>query len=578
MNPSQAPVNYAMTLMSTEASTGFFACLPDPEPDLEEALAYLQTHVRDTFMHRYVLGLVGRMSADRVQAFLNGAGSADPLHLALVREAAYENSHLAPLRLSADPSATLQPAEVSPLTTLRGLGRPDQEIHREWNRLLADNLNHHRLLPEPDQAPRPFPYSPEAVADPGGVYITQILSRQPHDSVASPPRPSAEETAGIALEKLKALDLLEGTEMRHEASLSPYGLLHKWRLAVTVNCGRHNYRLAGLQTAYGRGLTLANARASYAMEVVERCSSFASIDPDHVRGYVQEHRIYRGTRSALGQGALAPIDPNAFGVDVIYRDEPLHWIEGIRRTQSGDEPVLVPVQSVFLFSNLDEVDLYTGHGSTGLASGNTMTEAKLSALMELVERDGEATHPFHHSLCFQVEARDSKVGALLADYRERGIQFQFQDISPPYGIPCCKCFVTDMDGRICKGTAASLNGRRAVLSALTETPFPYPYGPPSGPGLLQLPELYFEDLPDYSSRDAARDLSLVEALLAANGLEPIYIDLTRKDIGLPVVRALLAGFALTADLDGAWRVHPRLFGNYLKLYEGSADRKMDGAR
>jgi ribosomal protein S12 methylthiotransferase accessory factor YcaO len=253
-------------------------------------------------------------------------------------------------------------------------------------------------------------------------------------------------------------------------------------------------------------------------------------------------------------------------VDVAYQDEPLHWIEGIRHTQSGDEPVLVPVQSIFLFSNLDEVDLYAGHGSTGLASGNTMAEARLSALMELVERDGEATHPFHHSLCFQVEARDPKVGALLEDYRGRGIQFQFQDISPPYGIPCCKCFVTDMDGRICKGTAASLNGRRAVLSALTETPYPYPYGPPSGPGLLQLPQLYFEELPDYSSRDAATDLSLVEALLAANGLEPIYVDLTRRDIGLPVVRALLPGFALTADLDGVWRVHPRLFGNYLKTY------------
>jgi hypothetical protein len=35
-----------------------------------------------------------------------------------------------------------------------------------------------------------------------------------------------------------------------------------------------------------------------------------------------------------------------------------------------------------------------------------------------------------------------------------------------------------------------------------------------------------------------------------------------------VVRALLPGFALSADLEEAWRVHPRLFGNYLKLYGG----------
>jgi ribosomal protein S12 methylthiotransferase accessory factor len=85
-------------------------------------------------------------------------------------------------------------------------------------------------------------------------------------------------------------------------------------------------------------------------------------------------------------------------------------------------------------------------------------------------------------------------------------------------------------------------------------------------GDVQLPQLCFEDLPDYSSRDAEMDLSLVEALLAANGAEPVYVDLTREDLGLPVVRALLPGFALTADLEGAWRVHPRLFGNYLKIY------------
>ena len=165
-----------------------------------------------------------------------------------------------------------------------------------------------------------------------------------------------------------------------------------------------------------------------------------------------------------------------------------------------------------------------------------------------------------------METRDARVAALLEDYDGRGIRYQFQDISPPYGIPCCKCYVTDMDGRIAKGTAASLNGGRAILSALTETPYPYPYGPPSGPGLLQLPRLLFEQLPDYSSGNVERDLALVESLLLANGIAPIYVDLTRRDLQIPVVRALLPGFALSADLDSHAPVHPRLFGNYLKIF------------
>jgi ribosomal protein S12 methylthiotransferase accessory factor len=567
MDSTAEQISYAMTLMATEASTGFFACLPNPEPDLEDALAYLDQHPLDTFMYRYVLGLLGRLSSESVQALRDQPINKNPVRAALLREAALRYAHLAELGMPAGPSDYPQLVQTSPMISLRAIAQPDCEIHQNWNRLLAANLSNHQLLPPPEQAPWPFPYQAEAVADPGGVYITQILSQWPEKPADASPLPSAEETAAVALDKLRALNLLEGTEMRHEASLSPYGLLHKWRLKLKVGCGRHHYTLAGLQTAYGRGLNLANARASYAMEIVERCSSFANIGKTRVQGYLHEHRLYHGTRSALQKGGLEPIDPNAFGVDAPYKDEPLHWIEGVRHKQSGAEPVLVPVQSIFLFTNLDEIDLYAGHGSTGLASGNTMAQAKLSALMELVERDGEATHPFHHDMCFQIEARDSSVATLLEDYRGRGIQFQFQDISPPYGIPCCKCFVTDMDGRIAKGTAAGLNAKRAVISALTETPYPYPYGPPSGPGLLQLPQLCYETLPDYSFQNPEIDLALVEALLAANGLDPIYVDLTRKDIRLPVVRALLPGFALTADLDGACRVHPRLFGNYLKIFD-----------
>ena len=569
MNSTPDIINYAMTLTATEASTGFFACVPDPEPGLEETLAYLDRHPLDTFMYRHALGLLGQLPLERVLALKERTGKGKTAVDSLVCQAALSYPQLSEINNGIGFSQIEQLAAHGPLITLRAMARPDHDLHENWNRLFSANLSQHQLLPRPDQAPCPFAYAPETVADPGGVYITQVLSGMTADRPAPAPRPPAEETATLALEKLTALELLEGTEMRHESSLSPYGLLHKWRLKLGVDCGRHHYTLTGLQTAYGRGLTLADARASYAMEIVERCSSFADIGPRSVLNYRQAHQIYRDSRSALQKGSTEPIDPNEFGAEAPYRDEPLHWIRGTRRTRSGDEAVLVPVQSVFLFANLDEVDLYAGHGSTGLAAGNTMAEAKLSALMELVERDGEATHPFHHSLCFQVEAQDPKVAALLEDYSGRGIHYQFQDISPPYGIPCCKCYVADMDGRIAKGTAASLHGGHAVLSALTETPYPYPYGPPSGPGLLQLPRLLFEGLPDYSSGNAEWDLAVVESVLLANGIAPIYVDLTREDLQIPVVRALLPGFALTADLEPHAPVHPRLFGNYLKIF-GSA--------
>ena len=45
-------------------------------------------------------------------------------------------------------------------------------------------------------------------------------------------------------------------------------------------------------------------------------------------------------------------------------------------------------------------------------------------------------------------------------------------------------------------------------------------------------------------------------------------DLTRADLDLPVVRALVPGMELSGDLDRFARVHPRLYGHYLKFASG----------
>jgi ribosomal protein S12 methylthiotransferase accessory factor YcaO len=45
----------------------------------------------------------------------------------------------------------------------------------------------------------------------------------------------------------------------------------------------------------------------------------------------------------------------------------------------------------------------------------------------------------------------------------------------------------------------------------------------------------------------------------------IYADLTRADVGLPVVRAIVPSMEILADFDRFSRVHPRLYANYLKL-------------
>jgi YcaO-like protein with predicted kinase domain len=377
--------------------------------------------------------------------------------------------------------------------------------------------------------------------------------------------PSPAHTARHALDKLESAGVITGVEMRHIASLSPFALLREWHIAIDTKNGRHDYTLAGGQIAYGKGLSLDDARASYAMEIVERCSAFAGFGPTGTTGYKKTHNLTHSTFSDLASSGIKALDPNKLSLEVPYADEPLWWIQAQTLEDGRLGPILIPAQCVFLFCNLDETSLFSGLGSIGLAAGNSMEEARLRALFEAIERDCEAISPYLPSRCFTLMADDPEIATLLAKYRARKIFVQFQDMTPAFGVPCYTCFVIAPDAAIIKGSGAHLDGRRALVAALTETPWPYPKGPPSAPFPGKLPMIKFEDLPDYSSGNTACDLQLLETLLSENGYNPVYVDLTRKDLGIPVVRALVPGLELMADFDRFSRVSPRLFANYRQI-------------
>ncbi len=310
------------------------------------------------------------------------------------------------------------------------------------------------------------------------------------------------------------------------------------------------------------------------MEMVERASAYAGVEGEKLVGTSGPAELVRATWSELERaaknGGPRPLDPNDYHLDAPYADAPLYWMSGreIRRGPDGyaETPILAPVQLAYLFCNLDEPDLIDAPGSTGLAAGRTAAEARLAALTEILERDAQATTPYHRSGCFSLRAEDGFVAGLLADYAARGINVQFQDLTGPLGLPCYKCFVVGPRGQIAAGYGAGLSGRKALLSALTETPYPYPGGPPSGPLLRRLPQIRFEDLPDHSLNSPEQDLALLETLLCANGLNPAYLDLTRADLGFPVQRCLLKGLEPTADFDALARTPERLYFNYIKLW------------
>lgn len=557
---------YRLTRIRTEAATGYFDCTPVEDPDFDQALAVCRRRPDDEFMRKHLLRLVAGWPMPEMKRRVQLAAD-DPFLRALFFEACLLVDAFAPLCARFKEKELGRLAQASPLLYIKAHRLKDHRLHRRWIDRLRPNFSRHTLLLPPGEIALPAPVSDAAVAQ--AMAASETLEQVVAGLGANTKRhasqtPDAAAVAGEALERLARAGIPVGAEMRHEASLSPIALQRTWQLSLTVDCGRHHYRLGGEQIAYGRGLELDAARAACAMEIVERVSSYATVSQERVEGYHHPYPLIRARLSELTGKGLVALDPNRLGLEAPYRDEPLYWLAARQVTLTGSSPIQVPAQCVFLFCNLDEIKLFSGLGSNGLGAGVTMAQAKYKALLEVIERDSAATIPFAPELCFDVETNDGRVGRLLQSYAGLGIRLGFVDITGPLGVPCCKVFVKGGDGEIAAGTSAHLDARRALISALTETPYPYPHGGPSvslPPAVVRVP---LEALPDYDRGDPDENLRLLESLLLANGHSPIYIDLTRRDLDLPVVRAIVPGMELLGDFDRFSRVHPRLYGHYLK--------------
>ncbi len=565
-------MRYELKLISTEAGTGVCACLPPEGASLFEAALYLKDRPLDDFMHRYALEAVAGLELNKAEALVAQAGQdGNAALLSVLFEASLIYEKLAGLGDFFESNAAQGLRSRTPLIYIASNALSDQALHRKWTVLFRANIQEHRPLPDLEAAGLPMPFKEDDLEQVRGrgVSVAEAAADQDRGNGAGrlKERPvPLEETARRAERALDSAGVVLGRQMRHQACLSPVGLLRPWRVGVSVKNGRLDYALSGDQTSYGRGLEFDAARAALLMEIAERCSSFASFDGTHVPGYAAGHALVRAGYRELREKGVAALDPNALSLEVPYEDDPLHWIEAQTPENGAMRSVLVPAQCVFLFCNLDERDLFSGVGSTGLASGNTVEQARLSALLEVLERDAGAVTPYSPDKCFRVKARDKKISGLLEKYGQKGVDVFFQDITTEFGVPCYKAFVIGPEGQIITGAAARLDGRKALVSALTETPYPYPFGPESRSGPQGLPVRVFEDLPDYSTGSFAGDLELIERTFLLNGFKPLYVDLTRSELTIPVVRAVVPGLELMADFDRFSRVSVRLFAKYQDMF------------
>jgi ribosomal protein S12 methylthiotransferase accessory factor len=213
--------------------------------------------------------------------------------------------------------------------------------------------------------------------------------------------------------------------------------------------------------------------------------------------------------------------------------------------------------------------------SNGCAAGNTLEEAILQGLLELVERDGVALWWYNRVRRPGVDLAtfgEPYLERLRAFLQEHGREFWVLDLTADLGIPVFASITRRTDGlpeQIVPGFGAHLDPKIALLRAVTEmnqmlsspllgprekeadkervdldtahwldtaTTANQPYLLPAE-GLSRTADSYARTWAD----DLADDVRACQTLLERAGMEVLVLDQTRPEVGLPVAKVIVPG-------------------------------------
>lgn len=320
-----------------------------------------------------------------------------------------------------------------------------------------------------------------------------------------------------------------------------------------------------LTTHAGKGMDAASARLSAIMEAIERVSA-ESVAPE---------RCVRASYVALaGQRA---VDPRLFDLphDTTYQPErTLLWVDSYDLSQC--EPALLPLDLVVsppCGGLLHDVD------TNGLASGNTLLEAVVHALCELVERDSLAQLEFSARFGdpaaaearmqpLELASLPASVRALVDPLASAGLSLSLRRLQSEIELPVFRADLVDPrypsragDGaQFFAGFGCHPNAELALLRAATEavqSRLGLIHGArdslgsfatsmqvsPSTPGGTRAPSS-FGEVPSGVFATLNEDLEFALGALRRAGFGRVLVtDLTRPDWEVPVVRVRVPGLS-----------------------------------
>lgn len=365
--------------------------------------------------------------------------------------------------------------------------------------------------------------------------------RHDQDKVRTP-----EETVRWARERLERVNL---------NILSKTLRIDTGRLDIPVYislCGDDATRLTGTKKQMGKGATPAQSEASAVMELMERYSFFS---------YMHQHHFPFHTYAEVVEKAVSPEmlkrsvydettpDEDCFA---FLKDLPMRWAPAYNLTRKRDQ--WVPIDWFYLINEYN-----------GPASGNTIEEAILQSLCEVVERHVGSIicHEKLQTPAIDPESlKDPAAIELVAKFRKQGIELFLRDFSLDTGIPTVGALAYDPStfpekSEIVFTAGTTSSPEKSLCRAITEiaqlagdfesrTSYR-----PTLPKYESLEEaaylmgnhgsLSIRSLPDHENDNMRLEIEGCVGALEKIGLEVLVLNVTHPELQIPAVYTIIPG-------------------------------------
>jgi len=201
---------------------------------------------------------------------------------------------------------------------------------------------------------------------------------------------------------------------------------------------RPGARPGSLCVSAGKGLTVLEARVGAWMEAIE----FALAEPR-----AAEMEVHEATARDVLDGHTRPdaiLDFCPVLTAEIPLDAPLPCVAADELVSGAQ--ALVPAEIVFLPPDSRAPSRYFTAGSNGLASGNTLLEATVHGLAELIERDICAFHSLRdRSVSVRIASLPPPASDLAAAVHEASLRLIVRHLPNEFGLPCFSALMIDRE-------------------------------------------------------------------------------------------------------------------------------------